>query len=95
MAQKDGQLFRVQAKSFYDKKYLGKYRNENSVYRVAEIRTSNMTDGKYHQSYNGLVDMIILVDVDTGEVFSIPPDHGVCQVSKNTLGAYKIFPIPD
>jgi Holliday junction resolvase-like predicted endonuclease len=95
VAQREGVIYRVQVKAFYDKRAVGKYRTEQSVYRVAETRTSNMSNGLYHQPYANLVDLIVLVDTDTGEVFAIPPDLRQCQVHKDTLASYRIFPLPD
>jgi hypothetical protein len=94
MAQKDGQIFRVQVKTFYDKRQVGRYRTEKSIYRVAEVRTSNTVNGEYHLSYVGLVDIIVLVDTDTGEVYLIPADLRTCQIAKDTISKYRIFPIP-
>jgi Holliday junction resolvase-like predicted endonuclease len=94
LVQRDGTIYRVQVKSFYDKRVAGKYRTEKSVYRMAECQTSNTTNGAYHVSYDGLVDMLVLVDTDTGEVFSIPPGLRKTQVHKSAITEYRIFPIP-
>jgi hypothetical protein len=95
LVQRDGKMYRVQVKSFYDKCITGKYRTEKSVYRIAECQTSNTVNGEYHLSYDGLVDMLVLVDTDTGEVFSISPGLRKTQVHKNAILEYRIFPIPD
>ena len=95
LASIDGQIYKVQVKTFYEKRAYGKYRKENSAYKVCEVRTSNMVDGDYHVSYRGLVDLIALADIDTGEVFLL--DAGTvsnsCQISKSVVQDKKIFPV--
>jgi len=71
------------------------YRTEKSVYKVAECRTSNMANGDYHQPYAGLVDALVIVDTETGEVFWIPANHRKSQIHKNAILQYRIFPTPD
>lgn len=74
------ETFRVQVKTFYINK---------RGHTVAELRSSAPTG---HRTYENLVDLMLVVDVDTGEVFLFPSSRQT-QAHKNTLSKFKIFPI--
>ena len=88
VASKDGATLLVQVKTFYSKKPRG-----NAIPSpAAETRTSNTVNGEYHVPYANLVDVLALVDVDSGEVFLLPADFRKCQVSKSQVLEHRIFP---
>lgn len=88
VALKEGKAYRVQVKTFY----LKKGSKSGKQYLVAECRTSDASQGAYHVPYARLVDMLVLVDTDTAEVFLVPSDIQKTQVHKNQVLKHRIFP---
>lgn len=82
VAVKDKQVFTFQVKTFFVRR----------GHKVAETRTSDASGGKYHASYEGEVDKLLLVDVETAEVFMVMPGIRKTQISKAQVQASRIFP---
>lgn len=77
---KDEKTFHVQVKTFYI---------DGRGHSVAELRSSASTG---HHTYENLVDLMVLVDTDTGEVFLFPSSPRT-KARKSLLNKFKIFPI--
>jgi len=89
LVEKEGELFRVQVKTFYLNTW-GKHRPPQQRANIERRSQSKSNDSRIYSEDE--VDLFALVDTETAEVFVIPQGYRKTSVNKNSILDRKIYP---
>jgi len=97
ICEKYNKTYRVQVKSFFDHKSIRGKRKYEYVCRIAILmgNSTKINQGlKTITHFNYDIDMMLIVDTQTAEVFVVPQNKmSQTQISKSSLRDSRIFPI--